>query len=159
DSHSSSAVSGRGIHAMRRVISVLALWLACAMTAFAASDEPPPETTEATTTALNLAAPEVLLDLGPSLSARNVNDPSNPEDAWSTVPVQNRSSTPVIRVLAAADRPEAALAVIPPRTRPALIETASSNPDIILERSPGYGEHTFRLVIPPNNAGTLALHF
>jgi diguanylate cyclase (GGDEF)-like protein/PAS domain S-box-containing protein len=144
---------------MRRIISALAVWLACAMTAFAATDEPVAESTEATTTALNLAAPEALLDLGPSLSARDVNDPSSPEDAWFTVPVQNRSSTPVIRVLVAADRPESALAVRPPRTRPALIETASSNPDIVVERSPGYGEHTYRLVIPPNNAGTLALHF
>jgi diguanylate cyclase (GGDEF)-like protein len=144
---------------MHRVISALAVWLACVMTEFAATDELVTQSTEATTTALNLAAPEALLDLGPSLSARNVNDPTDPEDAWFTVPVQNRSSTPVIRVLAAADRPEAALAVKPPRTRPALIETASSNPDIVLERSPGYGENTFRLVIPPNNAGTLALHF
>ena len=54
---------------------------------------------------------------------------------------------------------EAALAISPTRTRPTLIEAASSNPDIVLERSPGFGEHTFRLVIPPNNAGTLALHF
>jgi diguanylate cyclase (GGDEF)-like protein/PAS domain S-box-containing protein len=144
---------------MRQVMAALAVWLACVVTAFAQTDNPLAESAEATTTALNLAAPEALLDLGPSLSARNVNDPSNPEDAWFTVPVQNRSSSPVIRVLAAADGPEAALAVTPPRTRPALIETASSNPDIVLERAPGYGEHMFRLVIPPNNAGTLALHF
>lgn len=144
---------------MRQVMAALAVWLACVVTAFAQTDDPVADSAEATTTALNLAAPEALLDLGPSLSARNVNDPSNPEDAWFTVPVQNRSSSPVIRVLAAADRPELALAVTPPRTRPALIETASSNPDIVLERAPGYGEHMFRLVIPPNNAGTLALHF
>ena len=144
---------------MRQVMAALAVWLACVVTAFAQTDNPVAESAEATTTALNLAAPEALLDLGPSLSARNVNDPSNPEDAWFTVPVQNRGSTPVIRILAAADRPELALAVTPPRTRPALIETATSNPDIVLERAPGYGEHTFRLVIPPNNAGTLALHF
>ena len=144
---------------MRPFISVFAAWLACVMTAFAASDIPVTELGETTTTALNLAAPEALLDLGPSLSARNVNDPSDPEDAWFTVPVQNRGTTPVIRVLTAADRPQAALATTPTRTRPTLIEAVSSNPDIGLERSPGFGEHTFRLVIPPNNAGTLALHF
>ena len=144
---------------MRQVVSVFAAWLACVLTAYAASDIPDTPPSEATTTALNLAAPEALLDLGPSLSARNIVDPSDPDDAWFTVPVQNRGSTPVIRVLAAADKPQAALDVSPARTRPTLIETASSNPDIVLEPSPGFGEHTFRLVIPPNNAGTLALHF
>ncbi len=144
---------------MRAFLSVFAAWLACAIAAHAASDIPASPPGEATTTALNLAAPEALLDLGPSLSARDVNDPSDPDDAWFTVPVQNRGMTPVIRVLTAADRPQAALAITPTRTRPALIEAVSSNPDIGLERSPGFGEHTFRLVIPPNNAGTLALHF
>ena len=144
---------------MRQVVSVFAAWLACVVAAYAASDISATAPGETTTTALNLAAPEALLDLGPSLSARNINDPSDPDDAWFTVPVQNRGSTPVIRVLAAADRPQSALAVSPTRTRPTLLETASSNPDIVLERSPGFGEHTFRLVIPPNNAGTLALHF
>ena len=138
-----------------RVVSVFAAWLACALTAYAQSEAPPSETT----TALNLAAPEALLDLGPSLSERDIRDPSAPDDAWFTVPVQNRSMTPVIRILAAAERPQAALAALPTRTRPALIETASSNPDVVLERSPSFGENTYRLVIPPNNAGTLALHF
>jgi diguanylate cyclase (GGDEF)-like protein len=144
---------------MRAVGSVFAAWLVCVIAAHAASEVPVTAPGEATTTALNLAAPEALLDLGPSLSARDVNDPSDPDDAWFTVPVQNRGMTPVIRVLTAADRPQAALAISPTRTRPTLIEAVSSNPDIGLERSPGFGEHTFRLVIPPNNAGTLALHF
>jgi len=153
-----SAVSIDRPHRVRRIVSAFAAWLACVMTAYAASDIPVTDPGEETTTALNLAAPEALLDLGPSLSARNVNDPTDPEDAWFTVPVQNRGSTPVIRVLAAADRPQAALAVSPTRTRPALLEAASSNADIVLERAPGFGENTYRLVIPPNNAGTLALH-
>ena len=144
---------------IRVFFAACALSLSCVMTAFAATEIPVTELTEATTSALNLAAPEVLLDLGPSLSARDVNDPSKPEDVWFTVPVQNRGNTPVVRVLTAAERPESALAVVPPHSRPTLLETASSNPDIVLERSPGFGEHTFRLVIPPNNAGTLALHF
>src|SRR5215510_14381877 len=91
---------------MRRILLAFAALFACAVSAYG----------EETAAALNLAAPEALLDLGPSLSARNVNDPTYPEDAWFTVPVQNRSSTPVIRVLAAADRPESALAASPPRT-------------------------------------------
>jgi diguanylate cyclase (GGDEF)-like protein/PAS domain S-box-containing protein len=144
---------------MSKVISAAALSLAFLTAAFAQSEGPVTEPGQATTSALNLAAPEALLDLGPSLSARDVNDPSNPNNAWFTVPVQNRGNSPVIRILAAADRPEAALVASPPRTRPVLLETASSNADIVLERSPGFGEHTFRLVIPPNNAGTLALHF
>ena len=144
---------------MRQVISVFAAWLACVFAAYAASEIPATVPSETTTTALNLAAPEALLDLGASLSARDIRDPSDPDDAWFTVPVQNRGMTPVIRILAAAERPQSALAATPTRTRPRLLETASSNPDIILERSPGFGENTFRLVIPANNAGTLALHF
>src|SRR5262245_8947400 len=143
---------------VRRAISAFAVWMACVVGACAA-EEPLASPTEADTTALNLAAPEALLDLGPALSARNVTDPSNPDDAWFTVPVQNRSTTPVIRVLTAVDRPEAVLEAYPALSRPILLETASSNPDIALEPSPGFGEHTFRLVIPANNAGTLAFHF
>ena len=152
-------MSGPLRYRVRQAISVFAAWLACVLAAYAASEIPSTAPGETTTTALNLAAPEALLDLGASLSARDIRDPSDPDDAWFTVPVQNRGMTPVIRILAAAERPQAALAVSPTRTRPRLLETASSNPDIVLERSPGFGEHTFRLVIPPNNAGTLALHF
>src|SRR5262245_49600994 len=129
------------------------------MSSHGASDISVTDLGEETTAALNLAAPEALLDLGPSLSARNVDDPAAPEDAWFTVPVQNRGSTPVVRVLAAAERPQAALAVSPTRTRPTLLEAVSSNSDIVLERAPGFGVNAYRLVIPPNNAGTLALHF
>src|SRR5262245_39019078 len=146
---------------VRRAISAFAVWMTCVAGAFGAEEPlaPSTEAIEADTTALNLAAPEALLDLGPALSARNVNDPSSPDDAWFTVPVQNRSTTPVVRVLTAADRTDAVLEAYPALTRPILLETASSNPDIALERSPGFGEHTFRLVIPANNAGTLAFHF
>ena len=116
---------------------------------------------EATTTALNLAAPEALLDLGPSLSARDVNDPSDPDDAWFTVPVQNRGSDARhSRFSPQRTGREAALAALAAaHASRRCSRRASSNPDIVLERAPGFGEHTFRLVIPPNNAGTLALHF
>jgi diguanylate cyclase (GGDEF)-like protein len=152
-------VSGLRSDCIRKSFAVLAVWLSCGLGAFAQSNETVTGLQETTTTALNLAAREALLDIGPSLSARSVNDPADPEDAWFTVPVQNRSSTAVVRILVAADRPQSALASTPTRSRPTLLEGASSNPDVMIERAIGFGENAFRLVIPPNNQGTLALHF
>jgi diguanylate cyclase (GGDEF)-like protein len=144
---------------VRKIVAALAVWLSGAIGVLAQNGDAVTGLEEATTGAINLAAMEAVFDIGPSLSARSVNDPADPEDAWFTVPVQNRSNTPVIRILVASDLPEAILAASPTRSRPRLLEGATSNPDVVIERDLGFGENTFRLVIPPNNQGTLALHF
>jgi diguanylate cyclase (GGDEF)-like protein/PAS domain S-box-containing protein len=109
--------------------------------------------------AIDFAAPQPVIDLGPSATARGLNDPSDPNGAWFTIAVQNRGATPAARVLTAADSPGAGLAVTPPAGRPTLAEAAVSDPAILIERAVAFGPNAFRVFVPPGRSGTLALHF
>jgi len=107
--------------------------------------------------ALDLATPEAVVDVGSSLATHSVRDPKDPESAWFTLAVQNRTTAPVVRVLAAADQPGASLAFAPTRMRPTIAEAAVSNSGVVIERAPGFGLNAFRVVMPPTQAATLAL--
>src|SRR5262245_2642408 len=135
-----------------RLAAILAL---IAASASAAPDAAPPAESPP---ALDLSTPEAVVDVGPSLTSRSVSDPKNPESAWFTLAVQNRAMTPVVRVLAAADQPDAGLAFAPARKRPTLAEAAVSNADVVVERAPGFGQSAFRVTVPATQAATLALH-
>src|SRR5882762_5853996 len=76
--------------------------------------------------ALNLAAPEAVVEIGSSLAPRSVGDPKDAESTWFTLAVQNPTAAPVVRVLAAADRPGTSLAFAPTRMRPMIAEAAVS---------------------------------
>src|SRR6185503_17601487 len=123
--------------------------------AFAAPEPTPPD--EATV-ALDFSTPEAVVDVGPSLASRSVSDPKNPESAWFTLAVRNRATAPVVRVLAAADQPDAGLAFAPARKRPTISEAAVSNSDVVVERAPGFGQSAFRIMVPATQAATLAVH-
>ena len=145
---------------MRQVMSAFAAWLACV-------DRPPMP--RATTRSPTRLKPRRRRSISPrprrcSISVRRFRRatstiPPIPKTPGSPFPCRTAAARPSFVFLPRPTGRKPRLPITPPRTRPALIETASSNPDIVLERSPGFGEHMFRLVIPPNNAGTLALHF
>ena len=122
--------------------------------AFAAVDGGAPDDAGS---ALDLATPEAVVDVGSSLATHSVRDPKDPESAWFTLAVQNRTTAPVVRVLAAADQPGASLAFAPTRMRPTIAEAAVSNSGVVIERAPGFGLNAFRVVMPPTQAATLAL--
>ncbi len=107
--------------------------------------------------ALNLAAPEAVVEIGSSLAPRSVGDPKDAESTWFTLAVQNPTAVPVVRVLAAADRPGTSLAFAPTRMRPMIAEAAVSNSGVVIERAPGFGQNAFRVVMPPTQEATLAL--
>ena len=110
-------------------------------------------------TAIDFAAPQPVIDLGPSAAPRGLEDPSDPNGAWFTIAVQNRGAAPTARVLTAADPPGAGLAIGPPAGRPMLLEAAGSDPAAIIERAVAFGPNAFRVFIPPGRSATLALHF
>jgi diguanylate cyclase (GGDEF)-like protein/PAS domain S-box-containing protein len=140
---------------LRGLIPALLFTFGVAMS-HAAEPVAPPENA---TPALNLAAPEAVLDLGSAVSPRGVRDPSDPSGSWFTVAVQNRSDVPVARVLAANDPPAAGLALMPMADRPALIEAAVSDSTVVVEHATALGGNAFRVVLPAQHAATLALHF
>src|SRR5215471_1709549 len=111
------------------------------------------------TGAVDFDLPQPVLDLGPSVSARKVPDPGSPTGAWFTLGVQNRGTATVARVLAASEPPAGGLQPYPMVRRPALIEAASPDADIVIESTTAFGENAFRILVPPGKATTLALHF
>src|SRR5690349_13122811 len=126
---------------VRTVLFVLALPFAAAA---ADSETTPPETIQQKSPASQLPSaadigavdfdlPQPVLDLGPSVSPRKVIDPADPSGAWFTLGVQNRGTGTVARVLAASEPPAGGLQLYPMVRRPALIEAASSDPDIVIE--------------------------
>ena len=110
-------------------------------------------------TAIDFATSQPVIDLGPSAAPRGLNDPSDPNGAWFTLAVQNRSTTTTARVLTVADPPSAGLAVTPPAGRSMLVEAAASDPAILIERAVAFGPNAFRVIVPAARFGTLALHF
>lgn len=109
--------------------------------------------------AINFAMPDAIIDLGPALSQRMVNDASAPDGVWFTVPIRNSSALPVVRVLAASDSPRAGLAMVPQAKRAALVEVVGADSSLIIERASGFGDNIFRVVLPAAGVSTLALHF
>src|SRR5215831_8667954 len=140
-----------------RLIVLVALPLAAAIAAD--SETPPTQAVQqkspvpelpsvADIGAVDLDLPQPVLDLGPSVSPRKVADPADPSGAWFTLGVQNRGTATVARVLAASEPAAGGLQLYPMVRRPALIEAASPDPDIVIESTTAFGENAFRVLVP-----------
>jgi diguanylate cyclase (GGDEF)-like protein len=116
-----------------------------------------PETTSAQP-AIDLAAPQAVLDLRRALSESRVTDPAEPGTSWLTLRVENSAKTSVARVLIAQEPPDAALAASPPKARPLLLGVAASDPRVVIERARAFGDGAIRVIIPAQAEATLALH-
>jgi diguanylate cyclase (GGDEF)-like protein len=110
-------------------------------------------------TALDFAISAPVIDLGPSVQPRPFKDPADPNGAWFTLAIQNRSGQPVARVLAAAEPPAAGLALAAPPGRPMLIEAAAPDSSIRIERAVAFGPNAFRVQVPAGRSANVALHF
>ena len=149
-------------------LRIVLLALALPVVAAAADSKAPPAEVKAQapqlppvseTGAVDFDLPQPLLDLGPSVSPRRITVPGDESGAWFTVGAQNRGSGTVARVLAASEPAAGGLELKPMTRRPALIEAASSDPDVVIESTTAFGENAFRVLVPPGKATTLALHF
>ena len=110
-------------------------------------------------TALDFAISAPVIDLGPSVQPRPFKDPADPNGAWFTLAIQNRSAQPVARVLAAAEPPTLGVALAAPRGRPMLIEAAAPDSSIRIERAVAFGPNAFRVQVPAGRSANVALHF
>jgi hypothetical protein len=76
---------------------------------------------------------------------------------WYVMPATNGSVRPVTRVLMAADPPDAALHIFPRRARPEILQVASSDSGVTVERLHSIGRHAFLVTIPPATSVSIAL--
>ncbi len=109
--------------------------------------------------AIDFAAPQPVIDLGPSLIPERVAEPADPRGSWFTVEVQNRQAIPVARVLTSFSPPGSGLNSEPLPARPTIEQVVPSDQSVVVERAPAFGPNAFRVLLPPRRNSTLTLHF
>src|SRR5215469_6549232 len=108
--------------------------------------------------AIDFAAPQPVIDLGPTLSRERLSEPGDPRGSWFSISVQNSQPVPVVRVLTAFSPAGLALAFEEFRARPAIAEVIPSDPATVVEIAPAFGADAFRVLLPPHRIATLTLH-
>lgn len=76
---------------------------------------------------------------------------------WYLIAATNGSVRPVTRVLMAADPPNSALHIFPRRARPQIVQVASSDSGVMVERVHAVGRHAFVVTVPPATSVSLAV--
>ena len=107
---------------------------------------------------IDFAGPVSVIDLKDLLSpysapAGKENDGSR----WYLVSATNGSVRPVTRVLMAEDPPDAPLHIFPRRARPQILQVASSDSGVTVERGRAVGRHAFVVTMPPATSVSLAV--
>lgn len=108
--------------------------------------------------AIEFAAPQPVIDLGPTLSRERLSEPGDPRGAWFSISVQNSQPAPVSRVLTAFSPAGLALDFEQFPARPAIVQVIPSDPATIVEIAPAFGVNAFRVLVPPHRNATLTLH-
>ncbi|HEY1637108.1 MAG TPA: GGDEF and EAL domain-containing protein, partial [Rhizomicrobium sp.] len=107
---------------------------------------------------IDFSGPVAVIDLQDLLSAYNA--PAGKEtdgSRWYLLSATNGSVRPVTRVLMAADPPNAVLQVFPWRARPEILQVASSDSGVTVERLHAVGRHAFLVTVPPATSVSLAM--
>lgn len=76
---------------------------------------------------------------------------------WFIVTATNQSVRPAARILVADEPADAVLRLFPARSRPAIRQIATSDPDAVVTPAQAYGRHAFRVVLPAAGSVSLAL--
>jgi diguanylate cyclase (GGDEF)-like protein/PAS domain S-box-containing protein len=76
---------------------------------------------------------------------------------WYLISATNGSVRSVARVLMAGDPPDAALHIFPRRARPQILQVASSDSGVTVERGRAVGRHAFVVTVPPATSVSLAV--
>ena len=134
--------------------SAAALCFALALQIGTAAAAPAP----ARTGAINFAAPQPVIDLGPSLTRERIAEAGDAHGSWFTITIQNAQSGPVARVLTTVSAPGAVLGLEPLSSRPVIAEAVPSDPGILVESDIAFGANAFRVLLPPRRGVTLTLH-
>jgi diguanylate cyclase (GGDEF)-like protein/PAS domain S-box-containing protein len=135
---------------------ILALAIMAVMLAAAAPFLPP--TAAKDQISIDFAGPVAAIDLKDLLTPYSA--PAGKEtdgSKWYLVSATNGSVRPVTRVLMAADPPNAALHIFPRKARPQILQVASSDSGVVVERLRAVGRHSFLVGIPPATSVSLAV--
>ena len=76
---------------------------------------------------------------------------------WYELTAINNSVRPATRVFVAGQPPNAIMRLWPLPARPAILQVAASDPQVIVEDARAHGRHSFRVTIPPATAVTVAV--
>ena len=126
----------------------------------AAAAAPPagyPETSK-NQISIDFAGPVDVIDLKDLLSPYTALASAEKDGShWYLLSVTNGSVRPVSRVLMAADPANAALHIFPRRGRPELLQVASSDSGVSVERLRAVGRHSYFVTVPPATSASLAV--
>lgn len=136
---------------MQKISALLFACLAVfiAATAFAAA--PPAKD------GVNFADTRMMIELRASLRTYKAPAGQEPDgSAWYTLTVVNQADRPVARVVRAGQPPALGLRFFPLRGKPTLLQVASSDAGVTVERARAFGRHAFLVTVPPATSATLA---
>lgn len=108
--------------------------------------------------AIDFAAPQPVIDLGPTMMQERLFEPGDPWGSWFSISIQNSQAAPVTRVLTAFSPAGLALGFEQLPARPAIVQTASYDRATVVESAPVFGANAYRVVLPAHGNTTLALH-
>ncbi len=107
---------------------------------------------------IDFAGPVAVIDLKDLLTPYNA--PAGREtdgSRWYVLSATNGSVRPTSRVLVAADPPNSALHIFPRKARPEILQVASSDSGVTVERLRAVGRHSYLVRVPPATTASLAI--
>lgn len=107
---------------------------------------------------VNFAAPAQTLQLQGALSSYHA--PGGEEvdgSRWYILSVSNTSPEPATRILLVRESAETALRIFPRSTRAMLLQLASSDSGVVIERAPAFRRDAYRVTLPAKATAALAL--
>jgi len=107
---------------------------------------------------LDFTSPAAIVELKFRLAPYHA--PSGPEadgSRWYMLTAVNNSPRPATRVFVAGQPSNANIRFWPLPARPAILQIAASDSQVIVEGARAHGRHVFRVTVPPATAATLAI--
>lgn len=107
---------------------------------------------------VDFAVSDPAIQLGPALSHYHAPGGGGIDGShWYLMTAVNRSTHPVTRILLAEEPADAALHFFPLTTRARIMQIASSDGGVTIERQHAYGRHALRVTVPPATTAALAV--
>ncbi|HUO90528.1 MAG TPA: GGDEF and EAL domain-containing protein [Rhizomicrobium sp.] len=140
---------------MKRFAFAAAL-LAALVAAFAAEAAGPPgQDPNAIDFASRDGVIEIRAALKPYHAPSGTRQPDN--SGWYLITATNSSIRPAARVLQAAQPQSVSFRILPRSTRPAIVQTASSDSLVVIENMHAYGRRAVRVIVPPASSVAIAV--
>lgn len=139
-------------------LKTLAWTLIIGLCAIAAMEELSLAATVPSSTVVDFAAPAAIIELSDKLTPYHA--PGAPEtdgSHWYMLTALNNSVRPATRVFIAGQPADAVTRFWPLPARPAVVQVAASDSQVIVENARAHGRHVFRVTIPPASTVTLAV--